>query len=147
MRDAEVIQLVAAANDGDGRALRGLVGAFRCDERLAVYGTLAPGECNHGELAGCPGEWTAGAVRGRRAVRAFPVFTYDPAAPFVPVQVLDSPALARNWPRIDDFEGPDYRRIVVPVFQAELLTMVAQLYAARVPVPAAPSKDPPSYGL
>jgi gamma-glutamylcyclotransferase (GGCT)/AIG2-like uncharacterized protein YtfP len=147
MRDADVIALVAAANAGDRLAQRQLVDAFRCDERLAAYGTLAPGECNHGELAGCPGTWTPGAVRGRRTVRSFPVFTYDPTAPFVPVMVLHSPELARTWPRIDDFEGPDYRRIVVPVFQAGLLTAVAQLYAARVPVPAAPSKEPPSYGL
>jgi gamma-glutamylcyclotransferase (GGCT)/AIG2-like uncharacterized protein YtfP len=33
-------------------------------ERLAVYGSLAPGQANHHQLAGLAGEWRSGVVRG-----------------------------------------------------------------------------------
>jgi hypothetical protein len=55
------------------------------------------------------------------------------------VQVLTAPLLASAWPDLDRFEGPGYRRILVPVFGAELgpeqaderrLYTVANLYAA-----------------
>ena len=55
------------------------------------------------------------------------------------VQVLISPSLASAWPDLDRFEGPGYRRILVPVFGTEIgsgqagerrLYTVANLYAA-----------------
>ncbi len=108
--------------------------AFGCSARLAVYGTLAPGECNHHRLDGCAGTWTRGTVRGRRTVRQFPAFTYDAGAPPVPVHVLASAALASTWSALDAFEGDDYRRILVPVFAGAALVTVANLYEACTPV-------------
>ena len=35
------------------------------EHRLAVYGTLAPGEPNHHQMDGMTGEWIPGVVRGR----------------------------------------------------------------------------------
>jgi hypothetical protein len=55
------------------------------------------------------------------------------------VQVLTAPSLAAAWPALDRFEGPEYQRILVPVFDAEpgpgqaderRLRTVANLYAA-----------------
>jgi gamma-glutamylcyclotransferase (GGCT)/AIG2-like uncharacterized protein YtfP len=117
-----------------GEAERGLEQRFQCSQRLAVYGTLAPGEGNHHLLADCPGTWTRGAVPGRRSMRRFPVFTYDPAASPVPVQLLASRGLPGAWTRLDAFEGSDYPRILVPVFAGGHLLAVANLYAAREPV-------------
>ncbi len=34
-------------------------------ERLATYGTLAPGRANHHQLDGLAGRWFVGSVRGR----------------------------------------------------------------------------------
>ena len=57
----------------------------------------------------------------------------------VAVQVLRAPLLVSAWPTLDRFEGPGYRRILVPVFSTELspgqagerrLYTVANLYAA-----------------
>ena len=54
------------------------------------------------------------------------------------VQVLRAPLLATVWPDLDRFEGPGYRRILVPVFSTELgsgqpgerrLYTVANLYS------------------
>lgn len=32
------------------------------------------------------------------------------------VKVLTAPSLATAWPDLDRFEGPGYRRILVPIF-------------------------------
>lgn len=73
-------------------------------------------------------------MRGRRAVREWPVFTFDPSAPPVPAWLLCSPALPAAWPRLDEFEGDDYRRILVPVQRADGSWAWANIYAAVIPV-------------
>ncbi len=63
------------------------------------------------------------------------------------VQVLTASPLASAWPDLDRFEGPGYRRILVPVFGTEMgpgqagerrLHTVANLYA---PIEADPGAD------
>jgi len=136
----EVLSLIERANREraapakSGTAGEQLEQRFHCSQRLAVYGTLAPGESNHHLVAMCAGTWTRGTVPGRRGVRQFPVFTYDPEAPSVAVQLLASADLPAHWPRLDAFEGPDYPRILVPVFVQGRLLAVANLYSAREPV-------------
>jgi uroporphyrinogen-III synthase len=58
----------------------------------------------------------------------------------VAVKVLTAPSLATAWPDLDRFEGPGYRRILVPVFETEpgpeqvgerRLRTVANLYSAN----------------
>jgi len=39
----------------------------------------------------------------------------DPDSPAVEAQIFESADLPRHWPRLDDFEGPGYQRVVVPV--------------------------------
>ena len=89
---------------------------------LAVYGTLAPGESNHHVVAAIDGRWVEGAVRGHRleahwrGMSGYPGFLPDPLGPLVEVLVLVSALLGRYWERLDDFEGPGYRRREVDVF-------------------------------
>lgn len=88
--------------------------------RLAVYGSLAPGAPNHHVLGSIKDQsWQAAALRARiipnAAYGEFPGAVIDPDAPPVPVHLLSSPDLPNHWPRLDDFEGPAYRRTVVPV--------------------------------
>ena len=52
---------------------------------------------------------------GWGAAHGFPGLEWDPAGDPVPVRVFASPELPAHWERLDAFEGPDYRRIVVPV--------------------------------
>ena len=92
------------------------------DERLAVYGSLAPGKSNHHLLAKYAGTWTRGRVRGDLinagwgAAGGFPGLIPRDDGPWVPVQVLESASLPDAWPALDAFEGDQYRRVVISVY-------------------------------
>jgi gamma-glutamylcyclotransferase (GGCT)/AIG2-like uncharacterized protein YtfP len=155
-----VSRLVSAANSARGRgdgpadaeepgaadAERRLAALFGTAHALAVYGTLAPGRPNHHVVAPLGGEWTEGVIEGDLApvgwgaTLGYPAFRPRIGGADVAVQVLTSPELAAAWPDLDRFEGPGYRRILVPVFapgpagERRLLT-VANLYAAAEPGP------------
>ena len=91
------------------------------DMRLAVYGSLAPGRENHGQLAGLNGRWRRGAVRGHLApsgwgaALGYPGLTLDPDGPLVEVEIFESADLPAHWARLDAFEGDGYRRAATPV--------------------------------
>jgi len=91
------------------------------DTRLAVYGTLAPGEPNHHQLAMLRGNWERGTVNGRLVKKGwgadlgYPAIELDPNAPAVPVQLFVSADLPEHWARLDAFEGDGYRREQVRV--------------------------------
>ena len=111
---------------------------FSAQNRLAVYGSLAPGRSNHRQLQDLPGEWHPGcSVRGELADRGwsaglgFPTLRWSASGPPVPVDVFISEELPAHWARLDEFEGPDYQRIVVPVFFGAHVVAVANLYASR----------------
>lgn len=95
------------------------------DWRLAVYGTLAPGRPNHHVVADLAGRWITGTVRGTLreqgwgSALGYPGILLDPAGPEVAVDVLESAQLPAHWERLDDFEGPGYRRTVTMVSTAE----------------------------
>lgn len=158
----EVSRLVAAANvarwqgnvsggAGDPGAVdaeRQLDALFRTSHTLAVYGTLAPGQPNHHVVAPLGGEWTDGLVEGDLfpvgwgATLGYPAFRPRAGGAAVAVKVLTAPMLATAWPALDRFEGPEYRRILVPIFRAGLaderrLYTVANLYAAAEAIPGA----------
>jgi gamma-glutamylcyclotransferase (GGCT)/AIG2-like uncharacterized protein YtfP len=143
----EVNRLLAAANaarwqgDGAADAERRLEAFFRIRETLAVYGTLAPGQPNHHVVAPLGGEWTDGVVEGELlpvgwgATLGYPAFRPRDGGAAVGVKVLRAAALAAAWPKLDRFEGAEYRRILVPVFSPggaaeRRLYTVANLYAA-----------------
>jgi gamma-glutamylcyclotransferase (GGCT)/AIG2-like uncharacterized protein YtfP len=108
------------------------------EHRLAVYGTLAPGEVNHDQLSRVDGTWSPGTVRGHLhelgwgAALGFPAIVLDPDGPEVTVQVLESAALPDHWDRLDRFEGPAYRRTVATVTTSGG-PLPAQIYALRSP--------------
>jgi|SRR5689334_18540021 len=89
--------------------------------RLAVYGSLAPGKKNHHMMAGMEGSWRAAVLRGSLrnegwgAGEGFPGFLWDGTHAAVAAQVFSSRDLPRHWQRLDEFEGDEYRRILVPV--------------------------------
>ena len=91
------------------------------DTRLATYGTLAPGRVNHHQLDGLQGRWRPGTVRGWldeagwAAPLGYPSLVLDAAGPLVDVHLFESPDLPDHWPRLDAFEGADYRRVVTQV--------------------------------
>ena len=111
--------------------------------KLAVYGTLAPGEENHGVLDGIDGVWIDGFVRGALlksgwgAPLGFPALRWDPSRAGIPVKLLVSPHLRSHWKRLDEFEGEEYRRILVPVEQERTTIAVANIYVIN----ETPSRD------
>jgi gamma-glutamylcyclotransferase (GGCT)/AIG2-like uncharacterized protein YtfP len=104
------------------------------DRRLAVYGTLAPGLENASQLAGVVGRWFPGRVRGHLfaegwgAALGYPGLIPDPEGPEVAVLVLESPDLPAHWSRLDAFEGPGYRRVVIRV-ETQDGALEASIYA------------------
>lgn len=90
-----------------------------------MYGTLAPGEVNHHAVATIGGSWHRGVVRGYLfeigwgPAEGYPGFVADPDGHRVEVMVLVSDRLASNLRRLDDFEGPGYRRRPIAVADPE----------------------------
>jgi gamma-glutamylcyclotransferase (GGCT)/AIG2-like uncharacterized protein YtfP len=91
------------------------------ETRLATYGSLSPGEVNHNQLSSLSGRWLKGTVRGFLqnagwgSSMGFPGLTLDPTGPEVSVNVFESADLPQHWSRLDEFEGPEYRRVVTEV--------------------------------
>ena len=65
------------------------------------------------------GRWLKGRVRGRLHAEGWgadhgcPGMTPDPAGEWIDVHIFESEDLRAQWPRLDDFEGAEYRRIEV----------------------------------
>ena len=96
--------------------------AIEPERALAVYGTLAPGRSNHHVVAGIDGNWLEASIRGRRFTArwrdtpGYPGFLPAVDGPIVPALVLVADELEHHWDRLDDFEGPGYRRVEIEVF-------------------------------
>ncbi len=110
------------------------------EQRLAVYGSLAPGKSNHHQLDGLAGAWRPGVVRGQLhdagwgSDQGFPGLTPDPAGPEVAVQIFVSPDLPAHWDRLDAFEGADYRRVRIEVMTPDG-PLEAYIYAVGLSAP------------
>lgn len=82
--------------------------------RLAIYGSLAPGQPNHHQLQSLNGRWSAGTVRGRLVEQGwgaglgYPALILDTDGTHIDVHVFESPDLPSHWERLDLFEGTDY---------------------------------------
>jgi hypothetical protein len=101
------------------------------EESLIVYGSLAPGGLNAFLLGGLIGEWYHCHIRGDMGnYRGFKSFRYDPEGPEHPAWLLVSPELPWIIFDLDDFEGEEYERVVIPARVGEQLVM-AQLYEGK----------------
>jgi gamma-glutamylcyclotransferase (GGCT)/AIG2-like uncharacterized protein YtfP len=89
-------------------------------QRLAVYGSLAPGKKNHNVIAGMEGRWRNAVLRGSLlnegwgAGEGFPGFLWDGTSTPVAALVFSSAELPHYWLRLDEFEGEEYQRILAP---------------------------------
>jgi gamma-glutamylcyclotransferase (GGCT)/AIG2-like uncharacterized protein YtfP len=98
-------------------AERSLESRFGCSRRLAIYGSLAPGESNHHHIADLRGTWEDASVRGRKIDRGWGAKTGYPGLELssggdeVPVMLFLSDDLPAAWARLDAFEGRDYCRV------------------------------------
>lgn len=110
--------------------------AGSADQRLATYGSLAPGRVNHHELDGLTGTWRKGVVRGKLidngwgAGLGYPAIIPDVTASPVEVFIFESADLRDHWDRLDAFEGVEYERVAVEAETDEGPVMVS-IYAMR----------------
>ncbi len=85
------------------------------EHRLIVYGSLAPGGANAFLFQGLEGTWHRCLIQGHMGRwRGFKSFHFDPEGPEHQAWLFYSLALPRLLPDLDDFEGEEYRRIVIP---------------------------------
>jgi gamma-glutamylcyclotransferase (GGCT)/AIG2-like uncharacterized protein YtfP len=128
-------ELRAAARPADRAAAEAKADAlFDAGRHLMIYGSLAPGEINHGQLAGLVGTWTRGWLNGDRvtigwgAAKGYLALYWRHDGPRVPGWLFRSADLPERWPRLDAFEGPDYRRLLAPLWTDGGLAAVGYVY-------------------
>ncbi|MFM8236491.1 MAG: gamma-glutamylcyclotransferase [Actinomycetota bacterium] len=101
------------------------------DHRLAAYGSLRPGEQHADVLAGLDGSWEPAVLRGDLVWQdGYPVLSPRADGPRVEAAVLTSADLPAAWPRIDAFEGPAYRRVILDFERSDGTTGAASCYVA-----------------
>lgn len=107
-------------------------------DKLFVYGSLQPGGANEHVLADLDGRWEPGTVRGRLldagwgANMGYPGIILDELGPPVAGFVFSSESLASAWKVLDEFEGQEYQRCLVPVQLQAGGEVVAHIYALKV---------------
>ena len=110
---------------------------FKASEKLAIYGTLAPGKVNHRQIADLGGDWCDAALRGslgqipQGVHQGLPGLRLDASAAAMPVKLLVSTRLPAAWPRLDAFEDAEMQRLLVPLERDGEVTVVANVYALR----------------
>lgn len=65
----------------------------------------------------------------------YPALRWSPGGSAVDVQLFVSADLPSHWARLDEFEGSEYLRIVVPVHSQDGVVALANLYAVHVAAP------------
>lgn len=105
--------------------------------RLFVYGTLAPDKENHHVMVGIEGSWEKATIYGRLisegwgAAHGCPGVIPTENGELVTGYLFTSEQLPQHWSMLDEFEGPDYRRVLVPVTVQNGEQFNACVYAIR----------------
>jgi gamma-glutamylcyclotransferase (GGCT)/AIG2-like uncharacterized protein YtfP len=104
-------------------------------ERLFVYGTLAPSKANHSVLADIPGSWEAASLKGKLLDEGWgsefgcPGIVPTDEGEEVRGFLFSSDHLTEQWPKLDEYEGTGYKRVLVMVKSESGEKMEAYVYA------------------
>ena len=102
------------------------------EERLIVYGTLVPGGQYHYLLADLEATWERCTIRGSLGTyRGYPTFKWNPAGEPHEAWLVTSPWLPVKFRELDDFEGKDYTRRLIPGEVGPRL-VIAYIYEGKV---------------
>ena len=110
---------------------------FNSSHHLAIYGSLAPGKSNYAVIEDVPGQWLDGYVHGKLYESGwgsdigFPGIVWQPSGPKVNVHLFVSDHLPEHWQHLDNFEGVEYKRSLVPVHDNKGIIAVANIYEIR----------------
>jgi len=102
---------------------------------IAFYGTLRPGQVNHHEVSNIHGSWSHGTIMGELLPQGWghalghPGLVLNGSGP-IAVELLESGELAEHLDRLDEFEGPDYERVIAQV-NTEAGAVPAWMYVVR----------------
>lgn len=120
----------AAVGEVAGAVFQEVADAVLCspNRRLAVYGTLAPGEVNHFVIEPVGGTWSDVELEGEMGEWAgYPMFEWVTSGGHAKASLVESQTLASFWPRLDQFETDHYARHLVP-FTADGVVGVTNCY-------------------
>jgi hypothetical protein len=107
------------------------IDSIKPEERLVIYGSLAPGGSNNFMFTGVDGNWHKCVIKGRMGRwRGFKSFRYDPQGQEYEAWLFESPVLPQMFPDLDDFEGEEYKRTVIPARIGDHLVL-AQIYEGK----------------
>ena len=121
---------------------------FSCSQKLAVYGSLAPGKENHHVVSHLSGRWVKAHVHGELLDRGwgsglgYPAMRWHPDGEPIEVDLLESLDLPEAWDEIDEFEGSGYARILVPIYKDSEVIGVANIYELAREVEAEVDSSP-----
>lgn len=107
------------------------------NQRLFVYGTLAPGEPNEHILKKINGRWDKASVKGRLyplgwgAGYGYPGLILDESAESVSGLIFSSDELNDFWRELDEFEGDGYQRVITAISQDDGSLVDAFVYVLK----------------
>ena len=106
-------------------------------QNLFVYGTLAPGRPNEHVLTAIGGTWEPATVKGHLrehgwgAEMGYPGIVIDKAGEDIKGFIFSSDNLDKRWDELDDFEGGEYKRVLVEVHRNDASSTEAYIYVLR----------------
>lgn len=115
-----------------------LEASYQSSHHLVVYGTLAPGRVNHNVVEHILGTWRDNVYVEGELVNSgwavefgYPMIRWKPAGSHVASYLLTSEMLPSYWRALDRFEGSEYCRILIPVFDQQGFVTVGNVYAEK----------------
>jgi gamma-glutamylcyclotransferase (GGCT)/AIG2-like uncharacterized protein YtfP len=106
-------------------------------QRLFVYGTLVPGGPNEHVLSAIGGTWIEASVNGYLkqqgwgAEMGYPGIVLDNTGDEIKGYIFCSDELGYHWDELDDFEGQEYKRILIKVKTKDKMAVEAYIYILR----------------
>lgn len=122
-----------------------LEASYQSSHHLVVYGTLAPGRPNHNQVEHIVGTWRDDVYMEGEFINTgwaikygYPMIRWKPGGSRVASYLLTSEMLPSCWTDLDNFEGPEYCRILIPVFDEQGFITVGNVYAEKTKINSAP---------
>ena len=106
-------------------------------QRLFVYGTLGPGRPYEYVLNAISGTWEEASVKGHLKPQGwgdemgYPGIVLDDNGDEIKGYLFCSDKLDYRWDELDDFEGEEYKRVLIKVKTKDKTAVDAYIYMLR----------------